>query len=111
MLLKVIIGLLIVLLAMESSYILIHHHPVSRFKTVGEDGFVAFDTATGQLCRTFPAKTASNDQRPTSLDASPKRQSNDPFLDEIQKLGLSAKDEDDATVAFVRGLPACGDIR
>ena len=62
MVLEVVIGLLIVLLALESSYILIHHRPVSRFKTVGEDGLVAFDTATGQLCRTFPAKTTSRYQ-------------------------------------------------
>jgi len=108
---KVLVGILMVFVTAESIYILINRHPINRFKTVGEEGFVAFDTATGQLCRTFPAKAAPNYQPTPSGDAAPKRPSGDPVLDEIQKLGLNVKAENDATVAFVRGLPACGDIR
>ena len=108
---RVMAGILMVLVTVESIYIFVHRHPINRFKTISEEGFVAFDTATGQLCRTFQVRISSSYEPRPSSDASPKPQSGDPILDEIQKLGSSAKIEDDAKVAFVRALPACRDIR
>ena len=60
MLLKSLFAVLALLLAAESLFILMHRHPANRFKPVeGYDGVVAFDTATGQLCKTLRTKARS----------------------------------------------------
>jgi hypothetical protein len=103
--------IVIVLLAGESFYML-HRRPTSRLQSVAVadyDGLVALDT--GQLCRTIPMagpKTVSNLQPKPPSGGAP---SGDPILDELQKLGPNIKRDDDATVEFVRALPACADIK
>lgn len=82
MLFKVLTGILTVLLVGLSAYMLMSRRPTERFKLVdGYDGYVAFDTTTGQACRTYGGKA------------------------DVSKLPSS-----DATVEFVLHLPPCRDI-
>ena len=60
MVFKLLTALLAVVVAAETFFILTHSHPANRFKSVGGyDGVVAFDTATGQLCKTLRTKSAT----------------------------------------------------
>jgi hypothetical protein len=43
----------------EGGYIFLQRHPANRFKPMDDDGYVAFDTASGQLCRTFRSNSAT----------------------------------------------------
>ena len=89
MLLKSLIAVLALLLAAESLFIAVHHRPANRFKPVeGYDGVVAFDTATGQLCKTLRTEPAVTSQRPTgSWIPSLVQPSGDPVIDEMQAGG------------------------
>ena len=131
MLFKILTVILLILLAAESGYILIHRHPSDRFKVVRDYdyGIVAFDSATGRLCKTLRTKSAAEIE---GLDAQGAKKlapclplpapSGDPALDEINRAGISKRcggsGEDvsqksgaDSAVEFVAGLPVCADIR
>ena len=127
---KLLTVVFVVLLAAESLYILMHRHPTNRFKSVeGYSGVVAFDTATGQLCKTLRTKSVAeikqseaNAAKVSAPCPSLPAPSGDPVLDEINRVGISkrcggngedvAQESDaDSTVEFVAKLPACADIR
>jgi hypothetical protein len=130
MVLKLLTTFLALLLAAESLFILMHRHPTNRFKAVENyDGIVAFDTATGQLCKTLRTKSAAEIEQ-SEAEAAKKpapcpplpAPSGDPFLDEINRVGISKKcggngenvaqkSDNDSTLEFVAKLPACADIR
>jgi len=129
MALKVAVGIIVVLLAVETSYILIHRRPLGRFRTVSEDAFVAFDTATGQLCKTLRTRSVAEIEQ-QEADAAKKLEpcpplppsSGDPVIDEIRRKSMSKrcggsgedatqKSEADSTLEFAAKLPACTDIR
>jgi hypothetical protein len=127
--LKLLTVSLALLLMVESFYILKLRHPTNRFKPVDSyDGLVAFDTVTGQLCKTLRTKTAAEIEK---LDAEAAKKpapcpplpapSGDPVLDEInhtfrsKRCGGSGEDiaqrsDDNASLEFVVNLPACADI-
>ena|ERR1019366_8550635 len=126
--LKVAVGVLVLLLAAESSYIVIHRHSISRFKQFGDDDLIAFDTATGQICKTLRTKSVAQIER-SETDTVSKRApcpplpspSGDPVLDEINRLArsrrcggnredASQKLEANSTLEFIANLPACADI-
>jgi hypothetical protein len=114
----------------ESFYILKLRHPTNRFKPVDSyDGLVAFDTATGQLCKTLRTRSAAEIEK-SDAEAAKKSApcpplpapSGDPVLDELNRAGISKrcggngedvaqKSDDDSTLEFVANLPACADIR
>ncbi len=78
------------------------------------DGYVAFDTATGQLCRSYQSKPAPKTVRPapsTFHAPEPESSSGDRILDAIRNGSADARAQENAEVEFVRGLPACTDIR
>src|SRR6266550_464889 len=130
MLLKLLTTSLALLLAAESLFILMYRRPTNGFKAVdGYDGVVAFDTATGQLCKTLRTKSAAEIEqaeaeavnKPAPCPPLP-APSGDPILDEIKRSGISkscgGNSEDDAqksdagsSLEFVAKLPACADIR
>lgn len=125
---KMLIGLLTALVLLESGYIFLGRHPINRFQPVDEVGYVAFDSATGRLCRTFRAglpptkpQLALTKPTPSSFDTRESSPKTDPILSAIRG-GLSeaefdkqAQQEKDANTQvqaeFIRGLPACVDIR
>lgn len=113
MLYKLLTVFLALLLVAENVYILVHRHPANRFKVVAEYGsVVAFDTATGQLCKTLRTGPPVASQRPTApSNASSGLPSGDPITDEIRTLTAKEQVEQDATLDFVRKVPACPDIR
>jgi hypothetical protein len=131
MLFKILTVILLILLAAESGYILIHRHPSDRFKVVRDYdyGIVAFDSATGRLCKTLRTKSAAEIEKSDAAAAKKAAPcpplpapSGDPFLDEINRVGISKRcggsDEDvsqksdaDSALEFVAGLPVCADIR
>src|ERR1700680_4847240 len=123
---KLLTVVFVVLLAAESLYILMHRHPTNRFKSVeGYSGVVAFDTATGQLCKTLRTKSVAeikqseaNAAKVSAPSPSLPATSGHPVLDEINRVGISkrcggngedvAQESDaDSTVEFVAKLPAC----
>ena len=128
--LKLLTIFLALLVTVESFYVLKLRHPTNRFKPVGSyDGLVAFDTATGQLCKTLRTKTAAEIEK---LDAEAAKKpapcpplptpSGDPVLDEINRSGISKKcsgrgedvsqkSDTDSALEFVAGLPVCADLR
>jgi hypothetical protein len=131
MLFKALTVILLVLLASETGYVVVHRQPSGRFKVVTDysNGIVAFDSATGQLCKTLRTKTAAEIEK---LDAEAAKKpapcpplpvpSGDPVLDEINRAGISKrcggngdnatqKSDDDSTLEFVANLPACADIQ
>jgi hypothetical protein len=113
MLFKFLTVILALMLVAESAEILMHRHSPNRFKPVEEFGYglVAFDTATGQVCKTLRTGPSVGGRSATpSSNPSPKEPSGDPFFDEIDKAAQGRAD-DDATQDFVRKLPACADIR
>ena len=126
---KIASAVLALLLLGESGYILLaRHRAINRFKPVDEDGYLAFDSATGQLCRTFRPGPHSQKNHPAQIKPSPssfdsKKSGSavDPILNAIRG-GLSeaefdkkVQEEKDANAeaqgAFIRSLPTCVDIR
>jgi hypothetical protein len=131
MLFKVLNVILLILLAAETGYVLTHRHPSDRFKVVRDYGYgiVAFDSATGRLCKTLRTKSAAEIEgldaqgaiKPAPCPPLP-APSGDPALDEINRAGISKRcggsgedisQKSDAASAleFVAGLPVCADIR
>src|SRR5690349_14514275 len=94
--LQAMIVCLLILLPVESTYILLHWSPAGRFKPVeGYEGIVAFDSATGQLCKTLRTKSAAeiesaDSKPPTAAEPCPPlpASSGDPVIDEIGRLGI-----------------------
>jgi hypothetical protein len=131
MLFKALTSVLALLLVTESLYILTHRHPTNnRFRPVeGYDGIVAFDAATGQLCKTLRTKSAPEIEQ-SRAEAAKKPvpcpplppPSGDSVIDGIRRYGVSKEcggsgevatreSDADATLEFVAKLPACADIR
>lgn len=126
--LKILTGILAALVLLESGYIFLGRHPINRFKPVDEDGYLAFDSATGQLCRTFrPGPPLKKIQPVTikpaasSFDSKKSSPKVDPILSAIRG-GLTETEFDkrvqeekdanaEAQAEFIRGVPACADIR
>jgi hypothetical protein len=111
---KILIGLLATLLLAESAYVLLNRHPINRFRPVDQDGYVAFDTATGQLCRSYRSKAperAAQAAPASSLSRQSQSRPGDSILAMIEGGNADAQPEEKAEVEFVRGLPACTDIR
>jgi hypothetical protein len=114
MLLKVLTAILIILVLAESAYIVLGRHTINRFKPVDQDGYVAFDSATGQLCRSYRSKAPVKTFKPappTSLPPQSKLRPEDRILAAIEAGSADAQAEEKAEVEFIRGLPACADIR
>lgn len=128
--LKLLTVFLALLPTVESFYILKLRHPTNRFKRVDSyDGLVAFDTATGQLCKTLRTKSAAEIEKSDAEAAKMSAPcsllpalSGDPVLDEINRAAISKKcggngedvaqkSDDESTLEFVANLPACADIR
>lgn len=113
MLQRVLIGILIVLAVGEGVYIALNRRTINRFKPVDQDGYVAFDTATGQLCRSYRTKVAEKIVKPASKSSLPSQSQagpEDPILAAIQKGPPNAQADEKAGVEFIRALPACADL-
>ena len=125
--LRILAGVLSILLALETGYIIWGHHRSNRFKTMDEDGYWAFDSATGQLCRTFrrgarvqETQPAQIKPSPSSLDSKKSSPKVDPILSairgglteaEFEKMVQEEKDANaEAQAEFIRSLPVCADI-
>jgi hypothetical protein len=112
MYLKTLACILALVVIAEGGYIFLHRHPINRFKPIDDDGYLAFDTASGQLCRTFRSNSAPKKTAPSpSSDRSPESKSGDPVLDFIRNGESSAQSERDSKVEFILKLPTCRDIR
>jgi hypothetical protein len=91
------------------------------------DGIVAFDTATGQLCKTLRTRSAAEIEH-SGVEAATKtlpcpllpQPSGDSVLDKIKRFGVSKtcggsgevarESDDESMIEFVAKLPACADI-
>jgi hypothetical protein len=131
MLFKVLTVILLILLTAETGYVLMHRHPSDRFKVVRDYGYgiVAFDSATGRLCKTLRTKSTAEIEHSDAVAAKKAvpcpplpAPSGDPVIDEINRAGISKKcggtgedvvqkSDDDSTLEFVASLPACADIQ
>jgi len=130
MLFKLLTVSLSILLTAETLFILMHRHPTNRFKPVeGYEGVVAFDTATGQLCKTLRTVSVTEIQRSAPDEAQKSAPcpplsppSGDSILDEIRQAGVSKscrgqgqslrqESEADSTLEFVVKLPTCASIQ
>ena len=127
MILKILTSILALAVVVEGGYILLHRNAVNRFKPLDEDGYLAFESATGQLCRTFrlgsrPKKIqpAPIKPAPSSFDLKKPNPEVDPILNairgglteaEFEKKVQEEKDANaEAQAEFIHGLPACVDI-
>jgi hypothetical protein len=112
MVFRILTCILALALFMEGGYIFWHRHPINRFRTVEDNGYVAFDSATGQLCRTYRTKPSPK-RAPAVLpsDRFAEKPTGDPILDAMRNGPTSVQAGEDTEVEFVRGLPACADIR
>jgi hypothetical protein len=128
MVFKLLTALFAVVIAAETFFILTRSHPANRFKPVdGYEGVVAFDTATGQLCKTLRTKSAAQIEREAESASAakelepcpPSPRSGDPFTDAIERTAMSKrcggdaediKSESDFPTQFVAGLPICDRI-
>jgi hypothetical protein len=109
---KTLTCILSLLVVGEGGYIFLHRQPINRFKPIDNDGYVAFDTASGQLCRTFRSKSAPKRIESTpSSDRSTDNRSGDAVLDFIREGGAKVQAEENVNVQFILGLPPCRDIR
>jgi hypothetical protein len=71
--------LLAVLLVVESAFLYLHRPAPNRFRAVdGYGGLVAFDTATGQLCKTLKMKSAAEIEAESKQNRSTKCQRQSP---------------------------------
>jgi hypothetical protein len=112
MLFKALTCILALVVVAEGGYIFLHRRTINRFKSVDDYGYAAFDSATGQLCRTFQARSAPRKIQSATSSARPaKLHSADPILDAMRNEADKSMPGKDAEVEFVRGLPACADIR
>jgi hypothetical protein len=112
MFLKTLTCVLALVVAAEGGYIFLHRHPINRFKPMDDDGYVAFDTASGQLCRTFQSKSGPRRvETSPSSDHSSATGSGDAVLDFIRGGGAKVQADQTANVEFILGLPACREIR
>ena len=129
MVFKVITCVLALLVAGEALFIVMNWRATNRFKPVdGYDGLVAFDTATGQLCKTLRTKSAAQIEREAQSATTAKEMdpcpppphTGDPIIDAIDSAAMSkrcggvgdeTKSESDFTTQFVAGLPICAKIR
>jgi hypothetical protein len=96
----------------EGGYILLHRHSVNRFKRADDYGYAAFDTATGQLCRTYrvissPKITATTPPSDRTFGS----RSEDRILDAIRSAPANSQAGEDPELEFIRRLPSCVDIR
>jgi hypothetical protein len=109
---KLLIGSLFLLLLIESGYIVSTRHAIARFKPVDVDSYLAFDSATGQLCKTFRQAATSRgaNPAPTSIPSS-RPSSGDPILDMIQGGNAGEQSSDVRKTQFLHSLPVCADIR
>lgn len=109
---KVLIGVLLVFLLIETGYIAFTHHRIARFKPVDVDSYLAFDSATGQLCKTFRPAPASRSTNPApTVTPSPRSSSGDPILDMIQNGTTDTQSTEAWKLQVLRNLPVCADIR
>jgi hypothetical protein len=112
MLFKTLTCILVLVVVAEGGYIFLHRRPINRFKPVEDDGYAAFDTATGQLCKTFRARPSPKGvQYSPSASQTPETRSGDLILDMIQNGPSNAQGGEKARIEFIRGLPTCADIR
>jgi hypothetical protein len=107
MVLKAIAGVLALVVMTEGWYIVSLRNQLNRFHLVDDSGYVAFDRARGQLCRTFQSNLAKSSPWPTAVPSN----SGDPIFDAIRNTPGSFAAESDAQLEFVRRLPACVDVR
>lgn len=61
MLWKSLVGVLATVALAEGAFIVFGRHSINRFRAVDVDGYMAFDTATGQLCRAIRMKATSKE--------------------------------------------------
>lgn len=106
----------------EGGYILLRRHPINRFKAVDADGYVASDTATGQLCKTIRMQSSSKSlQYSPSADHAPERyvgnaaedktsKGYDRLLDAIRNSPSNTDAAEDYRLEVLRGLPVCADL-
>jgi len=112
MLFKALSCILSLVAVAEGSYIFLHRHTINRFKPMDDYGYAAFDSATGQLCRTFQPKVAPSKAQSSPSPTRPAElHSGDPILDAMRDETNNAQPGKDVEVEFIRGLPACADIR
>jgi hypothetical protein len=100
------------MLLIESGYILTTRHSIARFKPVDVDSYLAFDSATGQLCKTFRPTATSHgvNPAPTSIPST-RPSSGDPILDMIQGGNPREQSSIAGKTQFLLSLPVCADIR
>ncbi|SRR6266404_8723905 len=109
--LKALSGILAIMVVTEGFFILWNRHSINRFKAVDADGYVAFDSATGQICRTFQTSARLSKQEVSpSLNSPAESRSRDPILDAMQDGSKDAQARESADAEFVRRLPSCADI-
>jgi hypothetical protein len=77
---------------------------------VDEDAYLAFDSVTGQLCKSFRAKSlpVTTNLIPSSHHS--EREDKDPILNAIRADNPESRAEETARMDFIRGLPTCADI-
>jgi hypothetical protein len=119
---KLLSGLLAALLVAESVFLYVHRSEPNRFTQVeAYEGFVAFDTSSGQLCKTLKTKSVAEIQAESKREAAPKRAElkNEPPVDDhdfsadggpaaaLQELRRQSSEQSqgDPTVIFVASLP------
>ena len=123
--------ILAALVLLEGALLLLgRRRAINRFKPVDENHYFAFDPETGQLCTTFrpsmnrEPKLASPSSTPAP-SSSPSRPTGSRTTDLILKAmdeqaDASTKEADNRArqqaeleerIGFIRGLPACADIR
>ncbi len=109
--LKALAGILALIGVAEGAFILLRRHPINRFKAVDVDGYVAFDTATGQICRTFRTNASLRKQKSAPIsDNSTESRSGDPILDAMRNGSKSPQAQESEDGEFVSRLPSCADI-
>jgi len=112
MLFKALTCVLALLVLAEGGYILLHRQPINRFKLMDDDGYVAFDTVSGQLCKTFRSNSVPNGVKTSPLsDHSTGSSSGDLILDSVRNGAMNTRAERGTGVEFILKLPPCRDIR
>jgi hypothetical protein len=123
MLWKTLVGVLATVALAEGALIVFGRHSINRFRAVDVDGYMAFDSATGQLCRTIRMKSTSKGvQYSPSADHAPESHLGNPtedktskrydrILDAIRNSPSNTEAAENYRVELIRDLPACADIR
>jgi hypothetical protein len=113
---KITTAVLALVVICESGYIFwARHRPINRFKSVDEDSYLAFDSATGQICgtarpRPAPRKVDESHSRSASPVHSDEPNQRDQILEAIKGPNPEVQAQEAAKIEFIRGLPACADI-